>query len=236
MQPLQRSEQSERRLHKFTKPLGSSWPPPDLDFDAIERSVGPAVDDLSALVDAGARPDLAGRNWPNKTSQPRSSAPPASQTDYIAIAPGIGVFDLLRHYGRFTRPPGEVTGPPIGVHGYSAQAAPKLVRALHRQTIPNASTTLGCAAFAPLHAASTTANCPRRKMYYPTSLVRRFWSTRKRNEIRIFGATPRAVVLNRSASCGVPMRCATQCNAASATAQSPVLPPGWFTAGRRRKP
>jgi hypothetical protein len=84
----------------------------------------------------GARPDLAGRNWPNKTSQPRSSAPPASQTDYIAIAPGIGVFDPLRHYGRFTRPPGEVAGPPIGVHGYSAQAAPMLVRALHRQTIP----------------------------------------------------------------------------------------------------
>ena len=58
-------------MHKFTKPLGPSWPPPDLDFDAIERSVGPAVDDLSALVDAveraGVRPDLAGRNWPNKT-------------------------------------------------------------------------------------------------------------------------------------------------------------------------
>jgi hypothetical protein len=76
------------------------------------------VDDLSALVDgverAGLGPDLAGRNWPNKTSQPRSSAPPASQTDYIAIAPGIGVFDPLRHYGRFTRPPGEVAGPPRG--------------------------------------------------------------------------------------------------------------------------
>jgi hypothetical protein len=45
--------------------------PPDLDFDAIERGVGLAVDDLSALVDAveraGARPDLVGRNWPNKT-------------------------------------------------------------------------------------------------------------------------------------------------------------------------
>ena len=39
-------------------------------------------------------------------------------------------------------------------------------------------------------------------MYYPTSLVRRFWSTRKRNEIRVFGATPRAVALNRSAFCG----------------------------------
>ena len=28
------------------------------------------------------------------------------------------------------------------------------------------------------------------------------WSTRKRNEIRVFGATPRAVALNRSAFCG----------------------------------
>jgi hypothetical protein len=137
---LQRSDNQNAGCTSFTKPLGPSWPPPDLDFDAIERSVGLAVDDLSALVDgverAGLGPDLAGRNWPNKTSQPRSSAPPASQTDYIAIAPGIGVFDPLRHYGRFTRPPGEVAGPPIGVHGYSAQAAPMLVRALHRQTIP----------------------------------------------------------------------------------------------------
>jgi hypothetical protein len=143
-----------------------------------------AVDDLSALVDgverAGLGPDLAGRNWPNKTSQPRSSALPASQTNYIAIAPGIGVFDPLRHYGRFTRPPGEVAGPPIG-DGYSAQAAPMLVRALHRQTIPLMPQLL-CAAFAPLHAASTTAKCPRRKMYYPTSLVRRFEAPRKRNK------------------------------------------------------
>src|SRR6516225_240724 len=97
-----------------------------------------------------------------------SSAPPASQTDYIAIAPGIGVFDPLRHYGRFTRPPGQIACPPVGADRHAAQFAPMLVRMLHRQTI------FGCAA--PLHAASTTANGPRRKMYYPTSLVRRFWS------------------------------------------------------------
>ena len=93
-------------------------------------------------------------------------------------------------------PSGQIARPPVGVDRHTAQAlAPIPVRALiGRSSRSCQSTTLGCAAFAPLHAVSTTANCPRRKMYYPTSLVRRFWSTRKRNEIRVFGATPRAVV------------------------------------------
>jgi hypothetical protein len=102
--------------------------------------------------------------------QPRSSAPPASQTDYIAIAPGIGVFDPLRHYGRFTRPPGEVAGPPnrgsrlLGASGSNAGSGAS--SADHPADAP---TTL--AAFAPLHAASTTANCPRRN-----AIKARFWS------------------------------------------------------------
>ena len=69
-----------------------------------------------------------GRIWPAETGLTNITtqvigASRASQTYYIAIAPGVGVFDPLRHYGRFTRrtrPPGEVAGPPIGVHGYSA--------------------------------------------------------------------------------------------------------------------
>ena len=62
-------------------------------------------------------------------------------------------------------------------------------------------------------------------MYYPTSLVRRFWSTRKRNEIRVFGATPRAVVLNRSAFCGCAnaMRHAMQRGFRNGTEASPPV-------------
>jgi hypothetical protein len=120
--------------------MGSSRPPPDLDFDAKEGSVGVAVDDLSALVKTVERTGLGrirpAEIGPTKHSNPGSSAPPASQTDCIAIAPGIGVFDPLRHYGRFIGPPGQIAGPPIGFHGYAAQAAPMLVRVLHRQTIP----------------------------------------------------------------------------------------------------
>jgi hypothetical protein len=80
--------------------------------------------------------DPAGRNWPNKTSRPRSSAPAGAQTDCVTGAPGVGVCDPRRHHGRSTCPASEIAGAPIGAHSHAAQAlAPIPVRALHLQTM-----------------------------------------------------------------------------------------------------